>query len=163
MSEKKDVSSTYNSIFDQNTVTEIEDVVKGKEYQQAIFGQEIDGMINDVLYTRTQYIKDYSETVEHYKKEQKEQIWSTLITIGLWVFATLISKMLKSLGGGIVGNAATFASIIITFIVNIIAPLMLVGFLMRMLKQHKLKKRALKILEKTKQEHMESGTYDANR
>ena len=52
MSEKKDISSTYNSIFDQNTVTEFEDVIEGKEYQQAIFGQDMNGAINEVLYTR---------------------------------------------------------------------------------------------------------------
>ena len=78
MSEKKDISSTYNSIFDQNTVTELEDVIEGKEYQQAIFGQDMNGAINEVLYTRSQYIKDYSDIVDNYKKERNEQLKSIL-------------------------------------------------------------------------------------
>ena len=79
MSEKKDISSTYNSIFDQNTVTEIEDVIEGKDYQQAIFGQDMSGAMNEVLYTRSQYIKDYSDIVNNYKKERNEQIKSIVM------------------------------------------------------------------------------------
>lgn len=160
---EKDISLEYNSIFDQNTVTELEDVVEGREYQQAIFGQDMDGIINDVLYTRSQYIKDYSETVDNYKKEEKAQLMSILMTLGLWIMVTLLSKMLKSLGGGIIGGTATFASMIISFFGNIIVPLMLVGFLMRILRLKKLKKLALERLDARKQEHMETGTYDAGR
>ena len=162
MSEKKDISQDYNSIFDQNTVTELEDVVDGNDYQQVLFGQEMDGIINDVLYTRSQYIKDYSETIDNYKKEEKEQVMSIIITLVLWLLITLISKMLKSLGGGVIGGTATFASMIINFFMNIIVPLMLVGFVMRIFRLKKLKKMALERLDARKQEHMEAGTYDAN-
>ena len=79
MSEKKDISHEYNSIFDQNTVTEIEDVIEGKDYQQAIFGQDMSGAMNEVLYTRSQYIKDYSDIVNNYKKERNEQIKSIVM------------------------------------------------------------------------------------
>lgn len=163
MSEKKDISNEYNSIFDQNTVTEFEDVVEGNEYQQAFFGQEMDGIINDVLYTRSQYIKDYSELVDNYKKEKKVQLMSIVMTLGLWWLVTIISEMLKNLGGGVIGGTATFAAMIITFFVNIIVPFILVGFVMRIFKLKKLKKLALERLDARKQEHMEAGTYDANR
>ena len=93
MSEKKDISNEYNSIFDQNTVTELDDIIEGKEYQQAFFGQEMDGIINDVLYTRSQYIKDYSELVDNYKKEKKVQLMSIVMTLGLWWLITIISEI----------------------------------------------------------------------
>ncbi len=163
MSEKKDISNEYNSIFDQNTVTELDDVIEGKEYQQAFFGQEMNGIINDVLYTRSQYIKDYSEIIDNHKKEKKEQLMSIVMTLGLWWIITIISEMLKNLGGGVIGGTATFAAMIINFFVNIIVPFMIIGFAMRIFKLKKLKKMALERLDARKQEHMEAGTYDANR
>lgn len=166
MSEKKDISSTYNSIFDQNTVTEIEDVIEGKEYQQAIFGQDIDGAINDVLYTRTQYIKDYSGIVDNYKKERNEQIkcigmvcvaYAVITAISLFVenFMYAHPMLLNTVIDGLLTAVKAFSAPICLLVV--------LGFLKRLKQLKKHKQTAIEKLDNLKQEHMQEGTYDAGR
>lgn len=163
---KKDISNDYNSVFDQNAVTEIEDVIEGKEYQQAIFGQDMNGAINEVLYTRTQYIKDYSEIVEYYQKEKNEQIkcigmvcvaYAVITAVSLFVenFMYAHPMPLNTVINGFVTAAKTFSGPICLFLI--------LGFLkkLRQLKKHK--QTAVEKLDNLKNEHMTNATYDANR
>lgn len=166
MSEKKDISSTYNSIFDQNTVTEFEDVIEGKEYQQAIFGQDMNGAINEVLYTRSQYIKDYSDIVEYYQKEKNEQIkcigmacvaYTIITAVSLFVenFMYAHPMMLNTVINGLLTAVKVFSGPICLFII--------LGFLkkLRQLKKHK--QTAVQKLDNLKNEHITNATYDAKR
>lgn len=166
MSEKKDISSTYNSIFDQNTVTELEDVVEGKEYQQAIFGQDMNGAINEVLYTRTQYIKDYSEIDEYYQREKKEQIKCIGMVCVIYAVVTAVSlfvenfmyahpMMLNTVINGLLTAVKVFSGPICLFII--------LGFLkkLRQLKKHR--QTAIEKLDNLKNEHITNATYDAKR
>ena len=166
MSEKKDISSTYNSIFDQNTVTEFEDVVEGKEYQQAIFGQDMNGAINEVLYTRTQYIKDYSEIDEYYQREKKEQIKCIGMVCVIYAVVTAVSlfvenfmyahpMMLNTVINGLLTAVKVFSGPICLFII--------LGFLkkLRQLKKHR--QTAIEKLDNLKNEHITNATYDAKR
>lgn len=166
MSEKKDISSTYNSIFDQNTVTELEDVIEGKEYQQAIFGQDMNGAINEVLYTRSQYIKDYSDIDEYYQREKKEQIkcigmvcvaYAIITVISLFVenFMYAHPMMLNTVINGLLTAVKVFSGPICLFII--------LGFLkkLRQLKKHK--QIAVQKLDNLKNEHITNATYDAKR
>lgn len=166
MSEKKDISSTYNSIFDQNTVTELEDVVEGKEYQQAIFGQDMNGAINEVLYTRTQYIKDYSEIDEYYQREKKEQIKCIGMVCVIYAVVTAVSlfvenfmyahpMMLNTVINGLLTAVKVFSGPICLFIIF--------GFLkkLRQLKKHR--QTAIEKLDNLKNEHITNATYDAKR
>lgn len=166
MSEKKDISNTYNSIFDQNTVTQLEDIVEGKEYQQAIFGQDMNGAVNEVLYTRSQYIKNYTEIIDYYEKEKKEQIrcicivGAVYITLNILVF--LVEKFmyahpmnLNVIINGFVTAARAFDEMIALFFI--------LGLLkkLRQLKKHK--KLAIERLDNMKNEHMTNATYDAGK
>lgn len=166
MSEKKDISNTYNSIFDQNTVTELEDVVEGKEYQQAIFGQDMNGAINEVLYTRTQYIKDYSEIDEYYQREKKEQIKCIGMVCVIYAVVTAVSlfvenfmyahpMMLNTVINGLLTAVKVFSGPICLFII--------LGFLkkLRQLKKHR--QTAIEKLDNLKNEHITNATYDAKR
>ena len=166
MSEKKDISSTYNSIFDQNTVTELEDVIEGKEYQQAIFGQDMNGAINEVLYTRTQYIKDYSEIDEYYQREKKEQIKCIGMVCVIYAVVTAVSlfvenfmyahpMMLNTVINGLLTAVKVFSGPICLFII--------LGFLkkLRQLKKHR--QTAIEKLDNLKNEHITNATYDAKR
>ena len=166
MSEKKDISNTYNSIFDQNTVTELEDVIEGKEYQQAIFGQDMNGAINEVLYTRTQYIKDYSEIDEYYQREKKEQIKCIGMVCVIYAVVTAVSlfvenfmyahpMMLNTVINGLLTAVKVFSGPICLFII--------LGFLkkLRQLKKHR--QTAIEKLDNLKNEHITNATYDAKR
>ncbi len=166
MSEKKDISSTYNSIFDQNIVTEMEDVVEGKEYQQALFGQDMTGAINDVLYTRSQYIKDYSDIDEYYQKEKKEQIkcigmvcvaYAIITVISLFVenFMYAHPMMLNTVINGFLTAIKVFSGPICLFVI--------LGFLKKLKQLKKHRQTAIDKLNNIKNEHMTNATYDANR
>ncbi len=161
---KKDISMDYNSIFDQNTVTELEDVIEGKEYQQAIFGQDVSGAINDVLYTRTQYIKDYSDIVDAYKKERNEQIKSTVIILGVAAVLSAVAYIRYWVSGtSVITGLIKFAGILISIVVTIVPPFLILGYIRRIFKSRELMKKAIQKLDNLKNEHMNSGTYDASR
>lgn len=166
MSEKKDISSTYNSIFDQNTVTEMEDVIEGKEYQQAIFGQDVSGAINDVLYTRTQYIKDYSEIIEYYEKEKNEQIKCIGMVCVAYAVIAVLSLFVENFMYSHPMPLNTVINGLLTAIKAFSGPiclLIILGFLkkLRQLKKHR--QTAIDKLNNIKNEHMTNATYDAGR
>lgn len=166
MSEKKDISSTYNSIFDQNTVTELEDVIEGKEYQQAIFGQDMNGAINEVLYTRSQYIKDYSDIVEYYEKERKEQIKCIGMVCIIYAVITAVSVFVENFMYAHPMMLNTVINGFLTAIKVFSAPiclLMILGFLKKLKQLKKHKKTAVEKLDNMKNEHMTNATYDASR
>ena len=163
---EKDISQEYNSIFDQNTVTEMENVVEGKEYQHALFGQEINGAINDALYTRTQYIKDYSGIVEHYKKERNEHIKCIGMVCVIYAVITALSLLvenfmyahpmpLNTVINGLLTAVKVFSGPICLFVI--------LGFLkkLRQLKKHR--QTSVEKLNNLKNEHMTNATYDASR
>ncbi len=164
MSEKKDISSTYNSIFDQNTVTELEDVIEGKEYQQAIFGQDMNGAMNEVLYTRSQYIKDYSDIVDNYKKERNEQIKSIAMVLGVAIVLSLVAELrYKFMGTSVVTGLIKYIGTLISVVVTIVPPFLIFGYIRRIFKCREQMKKAIQKLDAQKQEHMTNATYDANR
>ncbi len=164
MSEKKDISSTYNSIFDQNTVTELEDVIEGKEYQQAIFGQDMNGAMNEVLYTRSQYIKDYSDIVDNYKKERNEQIKSITMVLGIAIVLSLVAELrYKIVGTSVITGLIKYAGTLISIVVTLVPPFLIFGYIRRIFKCREQMKKAIQKLDAQKQEHMTNATYDANR
>ena len=164
MSEKKDISSTYNSIFDQNTVTEIEDVIEGKDYQQAIFGQDMSGAMNEVLYTRSQYIKDYSDVVNNYKKERNEQIKSIVMVSAVALVLSAVAEMRYwFMGTSVVTGLIKFIGGIISVVVTIVPPFLIFGYIRQIFRSKKLMKKAIEKIDNIKNEHMTNATYDANR
>lgn len=169
---KKDISSDYNSVFDQNAPTEVDIVFENREYQQALFGQEIDGFRNEILYTRTRYIKDYTDITENCKKETKEQIKCILITFGASLLLLLLSTVIQNIHNNLVGYVGVLGAVdsvlylfktIINVSLRFVPEFLILGYILRIIKLKKMKKRALEHLEKIKQEHMESGTYDAGK
>lgn len=158
---KKDISSEYNSVFDENITTD-DNVFENREYQQALFGQKMDGVGSEVLYTRSQYIKDYSDIVENYKKEQILQIECIIMTFIALLIINFLAWLTNGLSG-VIGNAITYIIGIVKLFSKPVAAFIIVGFIVRFIKLIKLRKNALERLEKTKREHMEAGTYDAGK
>lgn len=158
---KKDISSEYNSVFDENITTD-DNVFENREYQQALFGQKMDGVGSEVLYTRSQYIKDYTDIVENYKKEQILQIECIIMTFIALLIINFLAWLTNGLSG-VIGNAITYVIGIVKLFSKPIAVFIIVGFIVRFIKLIKLRKNALERLEKTKREHMEAGTYDAGK
>lgn len=158
---KKDISSEYNSVFDENITTD-GGVFENREYQQALFGQKMDGVGSEVLYTRSQYIKDYTDIVENYKKEQILQIECIIMTFIALLIINFLAWLTNGLSG-VIGNAITYVIGIVKLFSKPIAVFIIVGFIVRFIKLIKLRKNALERLEKTKREHMEAGTYDAGK
>lgn len=158
---KKDISSEYNSVFDENITTD-GGVFENREYQQALFGQKMDGVGSEVLYTRSQYIKDYTDIVENYKKEQILQIECIIMTFIALLIINFLAWLTNGLSG-VIGNAITYIIGIVKLFSKPVAAFIIVGFIVRFIKLIKLRKNALERLEKTKREHMEAGTYDAGK
>lgn len=158
---KKDISSEYNSVFDENITTD-DNVFENREYQQALFGQKMDGVGSEVLYTRSQYIKDYTDIVENYKKEQILQIECIIMTFIALLIINFLAWLTNGLSG-VIGNAITYIIGIVKLFSKPVAAFIIVGFIVRFIKLIKLRKNALERLEKTKREHMEAGTYDAGK
>lgn len=158
---KKDISSEYNSVFDENITTD-GGVFENREYQQALFGQKMDGVGSEVLYTRSQYIKDYTDIVENYKKEQILQIECIIMTFIALLIINFLAWLTNGLSG-VIGNAITYIIGIVKLFSKPVAAFIIVGFIVRFIKLIKLRKNALERLEKTKIEHMEAGTYDAGK
>lgn len=169
---KKDISNDYNSVFDENIPVEVENIFENREYQQALFGQEIDGFRNEILYTRSRYIKEYTDITENFKKETKEQVKCILITLGASLVLLFLSAAFEHIHNNLVGYVGVLGAIesisyLLRTIINVslrfVPEFLILGFILRIFKLRKMKKRALEHLEKTKQEHMESGTYDASK
>lgn len=158
---KKDISSEYNSVFDENITTD-GGVFENREYQQALFGQKMDGVGSEVLYTRSQYIKDYTDIVENYKKEQILQIECIIMTFIALLIINFLAWLTNGLSG-VIGNAITYIIGMVKLFSKPVAAFIIVGFIVRFIKLIKLRKNALIRLEKTKREHMEAGTYDAGK
>lgn len=158
---KKDISSEYNSVFDENITTD-GGVFENREYQQALFGQKMEGVGSEVLYTRSQYIKDYSDIVENYKKEQILQIECIIMTFIALLIINFLAWLTNGLSG-VIGNAITYIIGMVKIFSKPVAAFIIVGFIVRFIKLIKLRKNALERLEKTKREHMEAGTYDAGK
>ncbi len=158
---KKDISSEYNSVFDENIPTD-DGTFKNREYQQALFGQKMEGVGSEVLYTRSQYIKDYTDTVENYKKEQLLQIKCIIMTVIALLIINFLAWLTNGLSG-VIGNAITYVIGIVKLFSKPVAAFIIVGFIVRFIRLIKLRKNALIRLEKTKREHMEAGTYDAGK
>ena len=163
LSEKENLADSYSSVFDQNVSYEEKETFKNREYFHSFHGNQLDEWGNNVLYTRTQFIKDYSDVIDNYKKEQREQIMSILMTLGLALIIILFSKLLSLVGSGVIGNALGYLGTIISIFVSFLAPFFIIGFVIRMFRQVKMKNRALRVLEERKQEHMTNGTYDSGR
>lgn len=158
---KKDISSEYNSVFDENIPTD-DGTFKSREYQQALFGQKMEGVGSEVLYTRSQYIKDYTDTVENYKKEQLLQIKCIIMTVIALLIINFLAWLTNGLSG-VIGNAITYVIGIVKLFSKPVAAFIIVGFIVRFIRLIKLRKNALIRLEKTKREHMEAGTYDSGK
>lgn len=164
---KKDISNSYLSVFDENVSTESDEVFINRDYQKLLLGEEVQGAMNVASYTRSQYVKDYNDIVENYKKEQKEKLLCIAATVMGAIVLSILADVLQKLADTS-GMSATFVILgAVVVILKVVIPTVsipiIIGFLRSMKKSKKLKNFHLEQLEKRKQIQMENGTYDAGR
>lgn len=192
MSEKKDISSTYNSIFDQNAQKEVvEAETMNRDYLYHIYDDEMASLNKEVRMTRTGYLREIVKIEEGFEKEiknnrknlRKVSIVSGIIvgiaTVFLIIAAIMISEYMDgvwgfALEGTPVDNAtlnltwyygAIVALIgVLIFILGALIFLFFGGSAIKAIKRLKKNKaRALKSLEDMKEQNMILGTYDASK
>ena len=188
---EKDISQEYNSIFDENDSSFVEEETMNRDYLQMIYNDDMDCLNKEIRMTRSQYFKEMMDIEEHYKKEEKagkkRLLVFFLIFIGLsliavffflgWehyknIYTELTYQMnFKNLNvsGDVLrgywaasGFCGCFAWI--SFVVGVFE-FFFFGFgtikTVRRIKKWKVK--ALAKLEERKKENMLAGTYDASK
>ena len=133
-----------------------------REYLKELYGEDMPFLNKDVRMTRSQYIAAYNRIQEKYKKELKGTVKSFLFLLVLLAFVILISTVF-----GLMAEDAPFASPFIilrkwTMIIGIPPFLFFIITLLKRLKDaQKSMDHALKTLEKSKNDCMAEGQYDA--
>ena len=165
MDNKENIADSYNSVFDENISYVEDEKFENREYFQHVHGGELDEW-GYVLFTRSQYTKQYLEIEENYQKEKKEQIKSICIVCAIFVVATIILFIVEKImqANPMLLNVVINALVTGARLLSVAALLFFVLGLLKKLKQLK-KHRQLAIdrLNAFKNEHMTNGTYDVGR
>ncbi len=186
MSEKKDISNDYNSIFDQNTQGFVEEENMNRDYLQMIYNDDMDCLNKEIRMTRTQYLNEMMDIEDHYKKEEKAGkrrflifflIFLVLLAIAIFFFNGYLyfKEVLKmvtienSVSGEVrrgywaaSGFCGSFAWI--SFVVGLFEFIFFgLGTVKTVRRIKKWKFKALAKLEERKKENMLAGTYDASK
>ena len=192
MNEKKDVSSTYNSIFDQNSQEEVIEADKmNRDYLYHIYDDEMASLNKEIRMTRTGYLRErvkieesFGNEIKNYRKNLRTISIISGVVIGIAVVLFIVAAIMISeymdgvwgfaLEGKNVNNAVlnltwyygamvAFVGILI-FILGALIFLFFGGSAIKAIKRLKKNKaRALQSLEDMKEENMLAGTYDASK
>ena len=192
MSEKKDISSTYNSIFDQNSQEEVIEADKmNRDYLYHIYDDEMASLNKEIRMTRTGYLRErvkieesFGNEIKNYRKNLRTISVISGVIIGIAVVLFIIAAIMISeymdgvwgfaLEGKNVNNAVlnltwyygamvAFVGILI-LILGALIFLFFGGSAIKAIKRLKKNKaRALQSLEDMKEENMLAGTYDASK
>ena len=186
MSENKDISNDYNSIFDQNTQGFLEEENMNRDYLQMIYHDDMDCLNKEIRMTRTQYLNEMMDIEEHYVKEEKAGkkrlliffiIFLVLLAIAFFFFEGYLyfKEVLRVIT--VEGNAGSdlrrgywaasgFCGSLawISFVVGLFEFIFLgLGTVKTVRRIKKWKVKALVKLEERKKENMLAGTYDASK
>jgi uncharacterized membrane protein len=166
LSEKENLADSYSSVFDQNVSYEEKETFKNREYFQSMHGNELNDWGKNVLFTRSQYNKEYAEIEGIYEREKKEQIKCILICfvafVAVCVFLLIVEIIMYVKPMPI--NVIVRGFVAAIRVLSIVALVFFVFGLLKKIKQLKKQKiKAIKSLEIIKAEHMTNGTYDAGR
>ena len=192
MNEKKDISSTYNSIFDQNSQEEVIEADKmNRDYLYHIYDDEMASLNKEIRMTRTGYLRErvkieesFGNEIKNYRKNLRTISVISGVVIGIAVVLFIVAAIMISeymdgvwgfaLEGKNVNNAVlnltwyygamvAFVGILI-FILGALIFLFFGGSAIKAIKRLKKNKaRALQSLEDMKEENMLAGTYDASK
>lgn len=192
MNEKKDISSTYNSIFDQNSQEEVIEADKmNRDYLYHIYDDEMASLNKEIRMTRTGYLRErvkieesFGNEIKNYRKNLRTISIISGVVIGIAVVLFIVAAIMISeymdgvwgfaLEGKNVNNAVlnltwyygamvAFVGILI-FILGALIFLFFGGSAIKAIKRLKKNKaRALQSLEDMKEENMLAGTYDASK
>lgn len=192
MNEKKDISSTYNSIFDQNSQEEVIEADKmNRDYLYHIYDDEMASLNKEIRMTRTGYLRErvkieesFGNEIKNYRKNLRTISIISGVVIGIVVVLFIVAAIMISeymdgvwgfaLEGKNVNNAVlnltwyygamvAFVGVLI-FILGALMFLFFGGSAIKAIKRLKKNKaRALQRLEDMKEENMLAGTYDASK
>jgi len=157
--------------FGNNLDTFAENDKIEREYLSALYGEDMDIIVKEIRMTRTQYIAEYNQIQENYKKEMdgtfKSLLFLTLlfsITLLISTVFWIISGRLGEIGGSDEAVVASAFLILHRWVLIIAAPVF-IFFLLTLLKRIRdgqlARTQALDRLEKRKKECMSEGQYDA--
>lgn len=96
--QKEDISSSYNDIFEYNTV-DVEPETMNRDYLNQIYDEDMESLNKVVLLTRTQHFKRVEETKQSYEKEIN---WSKkLLTVSGIILAVFIGVAISFYAQGL--------------------------------------------------------------
>ena len=96
--QKEDISSSYNDIFEYNTV-DVEPETMNRDYLNQIYDEDMESLNKVVLLTRTQHFKRVEETKKSYEKEIN---WSKkLLTVSGIILAVFIGVAISFYAQGL--------------------------------------------------------------
>ena len=96
--QKEDISSSYNDIFEYNTV-DVEPDMMNRDYLNHIYDEDMESLTKVVLLTRTQHFKRVEETKKSYEKEIN---WSKkLLTVSGIILAVFIGVAISFYAQGL--------------------------------------------------------------
>lgn len=96
--QKEDISSSYNDIFEYNTV-DVEPDMMNRDYLNHIYDEDMESLTKVVLLTRTQHFKRVEETKKSYEKEIN---WSKkLLTVSGIILAIFIGVAISFYAQGL--------------------------------------------------------------
>lgn len=164
---KPSLSEMY---YGSNTDTFAENDRIEREYLSALYGDDMDMLVKEIRMTRAQYIAEYNQIHENYKKEMegtfKSLLFLTLlfsITLLISTVFLIISSRLGETGGSDEAVVASAFMILHRWVLIISAPVF-IFFLLTLLKRirdgQQSRKQAIDKLEKRKKECMAEGQYD---
>ncbi len=187
--QKKDISSSYNDIFEYNVV-DVEPETMNRDYLNQIYDEDMESLNKVVLLTRTQHFKRVEETKQSYEKEIN---WSKkLLTVSAIILAIFIGVAISFYAQGLrfqdmfienifnIGSSDGYSvaelrgmwqifglsgmvGSVFLFIGGLQFFFLGYGNIKRIKKLKKTRESALQKLEDAKTEHMLAGTYDASK
>lgn len=96
--QKEDISSSYNDIFEYNTV-DVEPQMMNRDYLNQIYDEDMESLNKVVLLTRTQHFKRVEETKKSFEKELN---WSKkLLTVSGIILAVFIGVAISFYAQGL--------------------------------------------------------------